>query len=75
MIKYKEVDGVKCVDIENDTCLAVDIKGWSRIFQYSNRNLVIKEQYGLRLYDLDTDQLVAVYVEDLNKKPVIKKKL
>ncbi len=75
MVKYKIINGIKCVDIDKETCLAVDIKGWSRVFMYSNRNLVIKESCGLRLYDSDTDQLVAVYVEDLNKKPVIRKKL
>lgn len=75
MVKYKVVDGVKCVDIDVNTTLTVDIKGWSRIFQYANRDLVLKEDKRLRLYDAETNNIVAIYEESLNKKPVIRKKL
>jgi len=75
MVKYKVVDGVKCVDIDVNITLTVDIKGWSRIFQYANRDLVLKEDNRLRLYDAETNNIVAIYEESLNKKPVIRKKL
>jgi hypothetical protein len=55
MVKYKVINGEKCVNLDMETCLAVDIKGWSRIFMYSDRDLVIKESCGLRLYDANTD--------------------
>ena len=75
MVKYKVVDGVKCVDIDVNATLTVDIKGWSRIFQYANRDLVLKEDKRLRLYDAETNNVIAIYEESLNKKPVIRKKL
>ena len=75
MVKYKVVDGVKCVDIDVNVTLTVDIKGWSRIFQYANRDLVLKEDRRLRLYDAETNNVIAIYEESLNKKPVIRKKL
>lgn len=75
MVRYKVVDGVKCVDINPDEILTVDIKGWSRIFQYANRDLILKEDKRLRLYDAETNNVIAIYEESLNKKPVIRKKL
>lgn len=75
MVKYKVVDGVKCIDIDVNVTLTVDIKGWSRIFQYANRDLVLKEDKRLRLYDAETNNIVAIYEESLNKKPVIRRRL
>ena len=74
MIRYTIINGVKCVDLDVNVTLTVDIKGWSRIFQYSNRDLILKEDKRLRLYDAITGNIVAIYEESLNKKPVIKKK-
>lgn len=69
---YKDVDGVKCVDIDVNKTLTVDIKGWSRIFQYSNRDLVLrevtKEDSRLKLYDVITGNVIAIYDEELDKK-------
>ena len=68
-IKYYINDaGVKCVDLNVDETLTVDIKGWSRIFQYANRDLVIREKERLRLYDVETNKCVAVYDEELDKR-------
>ena len=80
MVKYNINDkGLKCVDIDINITLAVDIKGWSRIFQYANRDLTLKDiddkNDRLRLYDTETGNLIAVYDESLNSKPVIRKKL
>jgi hypothetical protein len=75
MVRYSVVDGIKCVDIDINVTLTVDIKGWSRIFQYSNRDLILKEDKRLRLYDAETNNVIAIYEESLNKKPVIRKKL
>jgi hypothetical protein len=75
MVKYSVVDGVKCVDLDVNVTLTVDIKGWSRIFQYANRDLILKEDKRLRLYDAETNNIVAIYEESLNKKSVIRKKL
>lgn len=69
---YKNVDGVKCVDIDVNKTLTVDIKGWSRIFQYSNRDLVLREvtreDSRLKLYDAITGNVIAIYDEELDKK-------
>jgi len=71
--------GIKCVDIDVNKTLTVDIKGWSRIFQHSNRDLILRdideESDRLRLYDSETGNLIAIYDESLNKKPVIRKKI
>jgi len=71
--------GIKCVDIDVNKTLTVDIKGWSRIFQHSNRDLILRdideESDRLRLYDTETGNLIAVYDESLNSKPVIRKKI
>ena len=75
MVRYSVVDGIKCVDIDVNVTLTVDIKGWSRIFQYANRDLILKEDKRLRLYDAETNNVIAIYEESLNKKPVIRKKL
>ena len=75
MVRYSIVDGIKCVDIDINVTLTVDIKGWSRIFQYANRDLILKEDKRLQLYDAETNNVVAIYEESLNKKPVIRKKL
>lgn len=75
MVRYSVVDGIKCVDIDINVTLTVDIKGWSRIFQYANRDLILKEDKRLQLYDAETNNVVAIYEESLNKKPVIRKKL
>jgi hypothetical protein len=68
----------KCVDLDVSKPLVVDIKGWSRIFQYSNRDLVVKSENRLSIHDVETGSLVATYDEELslknNKKSVIKKK-
>lgn len=75
MVKYVVIDGIKCVNIDINVILTVDIKGWSRIFMYSNRDLILKEGKRLRLYDAITNNVVAIYEESLNKKPVIRKRL
>ncbi len=80
MVKYNiNEKGVKCVDIDVNKTLTVDIKGWSRIFQHSNRDLILRdiESEGdrLKLYDAETGNLIAIYDESLNKKPVIRKRL
>ena len=80
MVKYNiNEKGVKCVDIDVNKTLTVDIKGWSRIFQHSNRDLILRdietEGDRLKLYDAETGNLIAIYDESLNKKPVIRKRL
>jgi len=80
MVKYNiNEKGVKCVDIDVNKTLTVDIKGWSRIFQHSNRDLILRdiefEGDRLKLYDVETGNLIAIYDESLNKKPVMRKKL
>ena len=80
MVKYNiNEKGVKCIDIDVNKTLTVDIKGWSRIFQHSNRDLILRdiESEGdrLKLYDAETGNLIAIYDESLNKKPVIRKRL
>jgi hypothetical protein len=75
---YKNKEGLKCVDLDVEKSQRVDIKGWSRIFQHSNRDLVIKDNERLRLRDVITNNVVAEYDEELNRKlnnkPVIRKK-
>lgn len=78
---YINSDGIKCVDIKEDKIpYIVDIKGWSRIFQYSNRDLVLKEvsepNSKLKLYDTKTNKIIAIYDDELdltlNNKKAIK---
>ena len=76
---YTNVEGIRCVDLNVENSQKVDIKGWSRIFQYSNRDLVLKESVRLKLFDKETGNVVAIYDEELNikmnKKPVIRKSI
>ena len=65
---YTNANGDKCVDLDVNVTLTVDIKGWSRIFQYSNRDLVLKQGSRLRLYDKDSGEFVAIYDPELDKK-------
>jgi hypothetical protein len=65
---YTNANGDKCVDLDVNVTLTVDIKGWSRIFQYSNRDLTLKQGSRLRLYDKDSGKIVAIYDPELDKK-------
>jgi hypothetical protein len=65
---YINEEGLKCVDLNVEETCVVDIKGWSRIIQYSNRDLVVKTNNRLNILDENTGNVVAVYDDELDMK-------
>ena len=67
-IKYVLINGVKIHPIDINKTLTVNLKQWSRMIEFGDRDLIVKEGDINSLYDAITGNKVAIYDKSLNKK-------
>ena len=67
-IKYVIIGDMKIHPIDINKTLTVNLKQWSRMIEFGDRDLIVKEGDINSLYDAITGNKVAIYDKSLNKK-------